>query len=99
MRRLQCLLLFFLCSCLVQIRLLNCSDGVFLHRDPAVSVVTELNDDCVVHDVYDHTLKSACGKYRIAGTHAFVELFLSCLLLSLGTDGHEIEHSADHCHV
>ena len=65
MRRLQFLLLFFLCSCLVQIRLLNCSDGVFLHRDPAVSVVTELNDDCVVHDVYNYVLSLLSLNYLI----------------------------------
>src|SRR5699024_8276710 len=91
-RFLSSCLLFF---CLGKVWLLHCHDGVFLHRDTAVTVVTELNDYGVVHHVDDHSVEPAGRENAVAGLHAGMHGSCFLLLLLLRTDHHKVNDCSE----
>ena len=51
--------LFFFCLC--KIWLFYCCDCILLHRNSTIAVITKLYNHCIIHDINNHTIKSACS--------------------------------------
>ena len=80
-------------------RFFHCGDCSFLHRDTAVLVVAELNDNGIICDVDDDSVKAAGGQDAISDLQSRKHCAGLLLLFLLRTIQYEVEKYTKNYHI